>query len=324
MERGILAAIGNTPLVELARVIRPLRFRLYAKLEALNPGGSTKDRPAFNILKEALQAGLISSGTVVIESSSGNMGVGLAQACSYFGLRFICVVDPKTTLQNIRLLEAYGAKVDLVREPDAGTGEFRQARLNRVNELVQSTGNSFWPNQYVNVHNAAAHHQTMREIAEALDGSVDFLFCATSTCGTLRGCAEYIRDQKLRTRVIAVDAVGSVIFGGERGKRLVPGHGAAVRPRPLQARPRGGLCPRYGPGLCGRVSAAGAMRGHPGRRVVWRGDQRHRPIEGRGPGWIRLRCNPRRSGRTLSGHHLFRFMGRTTFRTGLPSLGRRG
>jgi len=158
----------------------------------------------------------------------------MAQVCSYLGLKFICVVDPKTTAQNIRLLEAYGARVDRLTQPDAQTGEFLQARLNRVRDLLASTRNGFWPNQYSNVNNARAHHETMREIVTALGGRVDFLLCATSTCGTLRGCAEYARQQQLSTRIIAVDAVGSVIFGGPRAKRLLPGHGAAVRPRLYQ------------------------------------------------------------------------------------------
>jgi len=235
MKPGILRAIGNTPLVQLTRIFNDMHFRLYAKLESLNPGGSMKDRPAFRIISEGIESGAISADTVVIESSSGNMGIGLAQSCSYFGLQFICVVDSKTTTQNVRLLEAYGAQVDKVTEPDPSTGEYLQARLNRVTELLASTKNGFWPNQYANTHNAAAHRQTMHEIVCALDGAgVDFLFCATSTCGTLRGCAEYVREHKLSTRVIAVDAVGSVIFGGERGDRLVPGHGSAVRPQLYQ------------------------------------------------------------------------------------------
>jgi cysteine synthase A len=211
-----------------------LHFQLYAKLEALNPGGSMKDRPAFRILSEGLASGEITGDTVVIESSSGNMGIGLAQACSYFGLKFICVVDLKTTAQNIRLIEAYGAQVVQVTEPDAQTGEFLQARLNRVRDLMASTKNAFWPNQYANFNNARAHRQTMHEIVAALGGKVDRLFCATSTCGTLRGCAEYARQQELSTRIIAVDAVGSVIFGGPPAKRLLPGHGAAVRPALFQ------------------------------------------------------------------------------------------
>ena len=227
---GVLGAIGNTPLVQLTRLFPGLPFQLHAKLEALNPGGSMKDRPALRILSEGLASGAISRDTVVVESSSGNMGIGLAQACSYLGLKFICVVDPKTTGQNIRLLEAYGAQVDRVTQPDARTGEFLQARLNRVRELAASIRNSFWPNQYANLDNARSHHQTMREIVAALGGRVDLLFCATSTCGTLRGCAEYARQQDRPTRIIAVDAAGSVIFGSPPAKRLLPGHGAAVRP----------------------------------------------------------------------------------------------
>lgn len=232
---GVLSAIGNTPLVRLSRVIPDRRFKLYAKLEGLNPGGSTKDRPAFSIIRHAIDTGEIQPDTIVIESSSGNMGIGLAQACMYYGLRFICVVDPKATVQNVRLMRIYGAQVDVVREPDKATGDYLQARLNRVKSLLKSTPNTFWPNQYSHRFNPIAHHQTMREIVTALDGELDYLFCATSTCGTIRGCAEYVREHKLSTRIFAVDAVGSVIFGGVSGKRLIPGHGAAVRPALYQS-----------------------------------------------------------------------------------------
>src|SRR5437868_7143024 len=145
---GILAAIGNTPLIQLSRSCRDYDFQVWAKLESLNPGGSTKDRPAFNIITRVMESGAIGPDTVVIESSSGNMGIGLAQACTYYGLRFICVIDPKVTTQNLRLLEAYGAEIDHVREPDPSTGDFLQARINRVQALLRLTRNSFWPNQY--------------------------------------------------------------------------------------------------------------------------------------------------------------------------------
>lgn len=230
MNEGVLSAIGKTPLVRLSRVIPDARFRLFAKLEGLNPGGSTKDRPAFSIIRYAIESGDIRPGTVVIESSSGNMGIGLAQACLYYGLHFICVVDPKTTAQNVRLLQAYGAEVDIVQKPDETTGEYLQARLNRVKALLNSTENTFWPNQYSHRYNPIAHHQTMHEVVTELGGNVDYFFCATSTCGTIRGCAEYVRRHDLQTRIFAVDAVGSVIFGGVNGKRLIPGHGSAVRP----------------------------------------------------------------------------------------------
>jgi cysteine synthase A len=238
---GVLAAIGDTPLVRLERLLPDAEFELYAKLEALNPGGSIKDRPATAIVNRALAAGAIGPDTVVIESSSGNLAIGLAQVCAYHRLRFICVVDQKTTAQNVAILGAFGAEVDLVQRPDPVTGEFLPARLARVQELLREHPNSFWPNQYANPENAAAHHTTMREIVTALDGRVDYLFCTTSTCGTLRGCAEYARTRGLATRVVAVDAVGSVIFGPPATRRLIPGHGAAVRP---------GL---FAPGLADRV-----------------------------------------------------------------------
>lgn len=228
---GILATIGGTPLVRLRRFIPQARFGLFAKLEALNPGGSIKDRPAVAILEDALHAGAIGPKTLVIESSSGNMGIGLAQACCYHGLRFLCVVDPKTAPANLRVLRAYGAEIDLVQEPDPESGEFLQARLNRVRELLGRSEDAFWPNQYANLKNSGVHYDTtMPEVATTLGGRVDFLFVATSTCGTIRGCGEYIRDHGLATRVIAVDAVGSLIFSPVKSKRLIPGLGAGLKP----------------------------------------------------------------------------------------------
>jgi N-(2-amino-2-carboxyethyl)-L-glutamate synthase len=230
MNEGILSAVGETPLVRLNQFVENLHFRLFAKVEGLNPGGSVKDRPARKILEHGIETGTIGPDTVIIESSSGNMGIGLAQACAFFGLRLICVVDPKTTEQNVLLMKAYGAEVDLVAEPDA-EGEFLKPRIDRVKTLAARIENSFWPNQYANTLNATAHHQTMHEIATALEGEVDYLFCATSTCGTLRGCAEYINQAGLQTRIVAVDALGSVIFSAPKHKRLIPGHGAAVVPQ---------------------------------------------------------------------------------------------
>ncbi|MFY9571045.1 MAG: 2,3-diaminopropionate biosynthesis protein SbnA [Blastocatellia bacterium] len=230
MNEGILSAIGNTPLVRLTKVIENAHFRLFAKLESLNPGGSMKDRAAISMLSNAMETGVLKPGMSVIESSSGNMGIGLAQACSYLGLQFICVIDPKTTPQNVALLKAYGARIELVAEPDPRTGEFLQARLDRVRHLLNIKKNSYWPDQYSNLHNPLAHQQTMHEIITDL-GHVDYVFLATSTCGTLRGCADYVREHDLKVKIFAVDAVGSVIFGGKAGKRLIPGHGAAVRPQ---------------------------------------------------------------------------------------------
>ncbi|MGH9348633.1 MAG: 2,3-diaminopropionate biosynthesis protein SbnA [Vicinamibacterales bacterium] len=228
---NVLEAIGNTPLIHLQRLLPDRQLEVYAKLEALNPGGSLKDRAALRILERAIESGAVRAGTVVVESSSGNMGIGLAQVCRYLGLRFLCVADPRTTAQNIALLKAYGADVEIIGRPDPATGEYLTARIARVRELLQEIPNSFWPNQYANTDNAEAHRAgTMAEIVTALDGAVDYVFCATSTCGTLRGCAELVAALGLPTRVIAVDAAGSAIFGGPKAERLIPGFGAGIVP----------------------------------------------------------------------------------------------
>ncbi|HUD37201.1 MAG TPA: 2,3-diaminopropionate biosynthesis protein SbnA [Streptosporangiaceae bacterium] len=229
---GILAAVGNTPLVELKQLLPGFAARIFAKIEKFNPGGSIKDRPALYMLISRIRDGRLSPGSsVVVESSSGNLGIGIAQVCRYFRLPFICVVDAKTTEQNIAILRAYQASVEVITEPDPRTGEFLPARLRRVRELVAELPSAYWPNQYANPLNSAAHEQTMAEIVRDVPGAVDYLFCATSSCGTVRGCADYARAHDLATMIVAVDAVGSVIFTDEEpAPRLIPGHGASVRP----------------------------------------------------------------------------------------------
>ncbi|WP_035800611.1 2,3-diaminopropionate biosynthesis protein SbnA [Kitasatospora mediocidica] len=228
---GLPRIIGGTPLIDLKRLAPDLRSRVLVKAERSNPGGSVKDRTALAMLLDAIDSGEVDpEHSVVVESSSGNLGVGLAQVCRYFGLRFVCVVDAKTTTRNLQLLRAYRAEVEVVEQPDAESGEFLPARLRRVSELVAATPAAYWPNQYANPNNPRAHRRTMREIDRALDGRVDFLFVSVGTFGTLRGCAEYIREHALNTRVIGVDAVGSVIFDQPRAPRLLPGHGASIRP----------------------------------------------------------------------------------------------
>ncbi|HEX6969200.1 MAG TPA: 2,3-diaminopropionate biosynthesis protein SbnA [Micromonosporaceae bacterium] len=228
---GILGCIGDTPLVELNGLLRDIPARVFAKLEMANPGGSIKDRTARNMLLHKIRSGeLVPHRSVVVESSSGNLAIGIAQLCRYYGLRFICVVDAKTTGQNLAILRAYQAEIEVITEPDPQTGEFLPRRIARVRELLSQIPNSYWPNQYANPLNPQAHHQTMREVVEALPGRLDFIFCATSTCGTLTGVLQYVREHRLPTRVVAVDAVGSAIFGDESRRRLIPGHGASARP----------------------------------------------------------------------------------------------
>jgi cysteine synthase A len=227
---GVLGTIGRTPLVRLERVCRDAPFSLFAKLERANPGGSAKDRAALQMILEGRQSGAIGPGTTIVESSSGNMALGLAQVCRYFGLRFVCVVDHKTTGTHLKILRALGAEIDCVDGPDPVSGEYLPARLRRVQQIVATTSDAYWPNQYANQGNLRAHYlTTMPEIVAAL-GHVDYLFCATSTCGTLAGCSQYVRDQRLETTLVAVDAVGSVLFSSCKQPRILPGHGAAIRP----------------------------------------------------------------------------------------------
>jgi N-(2-amino-2-carboxyethyl)-L-glutamate synthase len=237
--KGILETLGDTPLIELRALPKGIESRVFAKIEWFNPAGSIKDRPAANMLRGKILSGeLQPNRSIVVESSSGNVAIGLAQICCYYGLRFICVVDANATARNVAILRAYQAEVEMITEPDPVTHEFLPQRLRRVREILDSLPNAFWPNQYANTLNAAAHRQTMREIAEALDGRVDHLLCAVGTGGTLTGCAQYIREQGLSTEIVAVDAVGSVLFtppntnGAARPHRtrLIPGHGASVRP----------------------------------------------------------------------------------------------
>ncbi len=226
---GVLGAIGDTPLVALTRYLPELPVQVWGKLESANPGGSAKDRPAARMIADAFEQGLIGPGTTVIESSSGNMGVGLAQACRYHGMQLICVVDSRAHDTNVRTLRALGADVRVVSRPDPETGDLLTARIALVRHLLATTPDGWWPNQYANESNPAAHADgTMREIDEALGGELDYLFVATSTTGTLRGCCDYLRSRGRDTQVVAVDAVGSALFGGARAARELPGFGAGL------------------------------------------------------------------------------------------------
>lgn len=227
ISESIIDTVGNTPLVKLNNVLNDSHFNLFGKLEAANPAGSIKDRTSLYIIKQALASGTIKKGDTVIESSSGNMAVGLAQACLYYGLKLIVVVDPKLNSHTEKILRTYGVRIEHVTVPKKNGG-YLAARLERVQQLLDQIPNSYWSNQYGNQNNPLTHHETMSELINSLHGKLDYLFVATSTCGTLMGCADYIYENHLNTKIIAVDAVGSVLFGGPPLKRLIPGHGAGV------------------------------------------------------------------------------------------------
>ena len=228
MGTSVDGVVGNTPLVPLRRFPARSDLDVWAKLEMMNPGGSSKDRSAARMIEDGLEKRAISRGSTVIESTSGNLGIGLALGCRKHGLGLICVVDSRTDGSKIERIRSLGGEVRVVTEPDPRTGDLLAARLELVRKLVAVTPGGWWPDQYSNESNPAAHVETMTEIDTALDGEVDWLFVATSTTGTLRGCCDFLVQAKRDTKVVAVDALGSVLFGGERAPRRLPGMGAGI------------------------------------------------------------------------------------------------
>lgn len=227
---GILDTVGQTPVIALRRLFPQSRVELFAKLESANPGGSMKDRPALRMVQDAMASGRIGPDSVLVESSSGNLAIGLAQVACAMNLRLVVVVDPKVTQSNLRILRAYGADIDMVSIPDPETGEYLAARRKRVAHLVDTLPHAINLNQYANPGNPAAHREgTIAELLDTLDNRLDWLLLAISTCGGLKGARQAIKQRGLSTRILAVDAAGSVIFG-TRGPRLLPGHGAGTVP----------------------------------------------------------------------------------------------
>jgi len=230
---SVVDCVGGTPLVELKRMFPDSGIRLYAKMEMMNPGGSMKDRSALFMIEQGIQNGLIGPGTHLIESTSGNLGIGLAMVAKIKGLKLTCVVDPKIAKTNLQIMKSMGANIDMVTEKDE-QGGYLQTRIRRVNELLGTIDDSYWINQYANEWNWQAYYSTAaREIAEQLDGPIDCLVCAVSTTGSILGFARRLREKHPHMKVVAVDAAGSVIFGGMPGAREIPGIGASRVPELL-------------------------------------------------------------------------------------------
>jgi 2,3-diaminopropionate biosynthesis protein SbnA len=233
VSNSVLDCVGYTPLVRLNRLFGKSGIEVLAKLELMNPGGSMKDRPARYIIEQGLRDGTITKDTHIIESTSGNLGVGLSIAAKIYGLKFTCVVDPKITTTNLNILKQLGTHIDMILEPDE-QGGYLISRIKRVKELVRETPNAYWINQYANELNWKAHYYGAgSEIVEQTDAPIDYLVSACSTTGSILGFSRRIREEYPNVKVIAVDAVGSVIFGGPPGKRELPGIGASRVPELL-------------------------------------------------------------------------------------------
>lgn len=224
---GLLAAVGDTPLVDLSAGFSA-DARVWGKLESFNPGGSAKDRTARAMVADATEKGLLYPGAVAVESSSGNLGIALAREAIAGGWEFHCVVDPRTNRATLAMIQALGAVLHPVKEPDPQTGDWLTARRNLVAKLKDELG-AVNLDQYSNRAAFDAHdHGTMREIVQQLGHAPEMLVVAVSTTGTIGGCLRHIREHGYETQVVAVDADGSVLFGGERGERILPGYGAGV------------------------------------------------------------------------------------------------
>ncbi|WP_207934324.1 cysteine synthase family protein [Actinomadura sp. KC06] len=228
----ILDVIGGTPVVGLRNLTTPDEARLVVKLENANPAGSLKDRPAWYIVEHAERTGRLRPGGTLIESSSGNFSIALAMIGASRGYRVVAVVDPKITPTNRGLLEAFGAEIIVVDEPD-DSGSYHKTRIELANRLHRETPGSFRPDQCFNPLNSQAHYNaTARELL-AQTRNLAAVVCTVSTGGQLGGIARAVKEHAPDVEVIGVDVQGSTVFGGEPHAYLTPGVGLSWTPSNL-------------------------------------------------------------------------------------------
>lgn len=230
--RSMTELVGGTPLLELTNYERRenLGARLLAKLEYLNPAGSVKDRIAKAMLDEAERAGRLGEGSVIVEPTSGNTGIGLAAAGAARGYRVILTMPETMSVERRSLLKAYGAELVLT---DGSKG--MKGAIARASELAEEIPNSFIPSQFTNPANPAVHERTTGpEIWADTDGKVDILVAGVGTGGTLSGTGKYLKSQNPDIKVVAVEPAGSpVLSEGHGGAHKIQGIGAGFVPDTL-------------------------------------------------------------------------------------------
>ncbi len=221
--------IGGTPLMEAVSLEKKLglKAKLFLKLEYLNPAGSVKDRAAKYMIAAAEQAGILKEGSVIIEPTSGNTGIGLASIATVKGYRMILTMPDTMSVERINILKAYGAEVVLTPGALGMQGAVEEAQ-----RLAKELPNSFIPGQFDNQANAQAHRETTGpEIWQDLDGAVDYFVACVGTGGTITGTGEYLKSQDEQVKVVAVEPAGApLLSGGTAGPHKIQGIGANFIP----------------------------------------------------------------------------------------------
>lgn len=230
--QNLIELVGNTPMLKLNNVEKAnnLTGEVYAKLEKFNPAGSVKDRAALEIIEDAENRGVLKPGAVIVEPTSGNTGIGLAFVARLKGYKVILTMPSSMSEERRKVLKAYGAELVLT-DPALGM----QGALDKADEILKQTPNSFLAGQFTNPANAQAHYKTTGpEIWEDMDGNVDVFISAVGTGGTLTGTAKYLKEKNKNIKIVAVEPSESpLISKGVVGKHGIQGIGANFVPEIL-------------------------------------------------------------------------------------------